>query len=99
MHIYLIFVSNKGPWDAFTNWFMNSWLNFYENYLCIDYNSTAQVRSQICKWHDSWDIMTYAKIVPDSKVRGANLGPIWVLAAPGGPHVGPMNLAIRGSMI
>ena len=33
--------------------------------------------------------------LPDSKVRVANMGPTWVLAAPGGPHVGPMNLAIR----
>ena len=31
---------------------------------------------------------------PDSKVHGANMGPIWVLSAPGGPHVGLMNLAI-----
>ena len=34
--------------------------------------------------------------VPDSKVHGANMGPTWVLSAPDGPHVGPMNLAIRG---
>ena len=33
---------------------------------------------------------------PDSKVHGANMGPTWVLSAPDGPHVGPMNLAIRG---
>ena len=33
--------------------------------------------------------------IPDSKVHGANIGPIWVLSAPEGPHVGPMNLAIR----
>ena len=32
---------------------------------------------------------------PDSKVYGANMGPTWVLSAPDGPHVGPMNLAIR----
>ena len=32
---------------------------------------------------------------PDSKVHGANMGPTWVLAAPDGPHVGPMNLFIR----
>ena len=32
---------------------------------------------------------------PDSKVHGANTGPTWVLSAPDGPHVGPMNLAIR----
>ena len=34
-------------------------------------------------------------ITPDSKVHGANMGPAWVQSAPGGPHVGPMNLAIR----
>ena len=33
---------------------------------------------------------------PDSKVHGANMGPIWDLSAPDGPHVGPMDLAIRG---
>ena len=32
---------------------------------------------------------------PDSKVHGTNMGPTWVLLAPDGPHVGPMNLAIR----
>ena len=32
---------------------------------------------------------------PDSKVHGANMGPTWVLSAPDGPHVGPMNLAIQ----
>ena len=31
----------------------------------------------------------------DSKVRGADMGPTWILSAPCGPHVGPMNLAIR----
>ena len=31
----------------------------------------------------------------DSKAHGANMKPIWVLSAPDGPHVGPMNLAIR----
>ena len=35
------------------------------------------------------------KEIPDSKVHGANMGPTWVMSAPGGPHVGPMNLAIR----
>ena len=36
---------------------------------------------------------------PDSKVHGANIGPTRVLSAPDGPHVGPMNRAIkRGSV-
>ena len=34
--------------------------------------------------------------VPDSKVDGANMGPIWGRQVPGGPHVGPINLAIWG---
>ena len=34
--------------------------------------------------------------VPDSKVHGANMGPIWGRQDPGGPHVGPMNFAICG---
>ena len=33
-------------------------------------------------------------IFPDSKVHGANMGPIWAQQDPGGPHVGPMNFAI-----
>ena len=31
----------------------------------------------------------------DSKFHGAKRGPTWVLSAPDGPHVRPMNLAIR----
>ena len=31
---------------------------------------------------------------PSSKVRWANMGPIWGRQDPGGPHVGPMNFAI-----
>ena len=31
----------------------------------------------------------------DNKVHGANMGPTWVLSDPEGPHVGPMNHAIR----
>ena len=32
---------------------------------------------------------------PDRKVHGANMGPIWGRQDPDGPHVGPMNFAIR----
>ena len=32
--------------------------------------------------------------IPNSKVHGVIMGPTWVLSSPGGPHVGPMNLAI-----
>ena len=36
---------------------------------------------------------------PDSKVHGANMGPIWGRQDPGGSHVGPMNFAIWGVCI
>ena len=32
---------------------------------------------------------------PDSKDHGAYMRPTWGQQDPGGPHVGPMNLAIR----
>ena len=38
------------------------------------------------------------RVVPDSKVHVANMGPTWVLSDPDGPHVGPMNLAIWGNV-
>ena len=33
---------------------------------------------------------------PDSKVHGANIGPIWGRQDPGGPHVGPRELCYLG---
>ena len=36
----------------------------------------------------------HAMNYPDSKIHGANMGPIWDWQGPGGPHVGPMNFAI-----
>ena len=38
-------------------------------------------------------------LIPDSKVHGANMGPTCVLSAPDGPHVGPMNLAIKDFLL
>ena len=35
------------------------------------------------------------RIIPGSKVLGANSGPTWVLSALDGPHAVPMNLDIR----
>ena len=51
--------------------------------------------------NDIWQAPTWASIgeenTPDSKVHGANMGPIWGRQDPGGPHVGPMNFAISGT--
>ena len=42
-----------------------------------------------------WVQQNLIEDIPDSKVHGANIGPIWGRQDPGGPYVGPMNLAIR----
>ena len=49
--------------------------------------------------HRLQDLITYTcpclrKTIPDSKLHGANMGPIWGRQDPGGTHVGPMNFDI-----
>ena len=65
-------------------------------YLSQDENMIAYVFDVLC-------IICLAKFcdmnIPDCKVHWANMGPTWVLSAPYGPHVGPMNLAIRDVFI
>ena len=43
----------------------------------------------------AWSHWVKVYMVPDSKVHVAHMGSTWAVSAPGGPHVGPMNLAIR----
>ena len=45
-------------------------------------------------FNGAWTTISYRHRHPDSKVHGDNMGPIWGRQDPGGPHVGPMNLAI-----
>ena len=53
-------------------------------------------------WHPHfWSLYVQIRVLspirrqaaPDNKVHGAHMGPTWVLSAPDGPHVGPMNLS------
>ena len=37
--------------------------------------------------------LNLSDVYPDSKVHGANMGPIWGRQGPVGPHVGPMNFS------
>ena len=50
-------------------------------------------------WDQRWPTIQVKSsqgiMIPDSKVHGVDMGPTWVLSAPDGPHVGPINLAIR----
>ena len=43
--------------------------------------------------------MLYLHALPDSKVPGAYIGPIWDRQDPDGPHVGPMNFVIRAYLL
>ena len=66
----------------------------------LDFTSYLQtemmqyLKSFIMEEKDILILHIQVKTIPDSKVHEANMGPIWVLSAPGGPHVGLMNLAI-----
>ena len=44
-------------------------------------------------------VLEAATQCPDSKVRGANMGPPGGRQDPGGPHVGPMNFAIWDTIV
>ena len=73
--------------------------NIFSN-LLLWFVITKNIFSSILLWFWSivlrWMVQNPTeKNFPDSNVHGANMGPNWVLSAPYGPHVGPMNLAIR----
>ena len=50
-------------------------------------NGSSPIRCHTNTWND-----------PDSKFHGAYMGPTWGRQDPAGPHVGPMNLAIRATL-
>ena len=56
--------------------------------------SGIQLRAISRSAHERNSKQALKKIYHDSKVHGANMGPIWDRQGPGGPHVGPINFAI-----
>ena len=90
---------------------INRWMFYHQVYV---YCSLCFVRSKIRFNHKNIPPQTIShsnvsrvlltithilRIIPDSKVHGANMRPTWVLSAPEGPNVGPMDLAIRDGLI
>ena len=63
-------------------------------FLVLDVSGTTS--QSTCQTHTyrTWSRSSQISY-PESKIYGANMGPTWVLSAPDGLHVGPMNLAIR----
>ena len=55
------------------------------------YTVKQTVMNEIVKFYS----LTYYWSYSDSKVPVTNMVPTWVLSVPDGPHVDPMNLAIR----
>ena len=56
------------------------WVSVYE--ACIGITSLLKTERRV------------QELCPDSKVHGANMGPIWGRQDPGGPHIGPMDFAL-----
>ena len=67
---------------------------------CLELNIHFSVKPY-CPHHLTWYCrgkpctQIFGIHCPDSKVNVANMGPTWVMSAPGGPYVCPMNLDIR----
>ena len=77
-------------------------MHIYMIYICICITNTIMksvIRVYVKRQYSSNKITSASHKSassknPDSKVHGAKMGPIWVLSAPDGPHVRPMNLDI-----
>ena len=59
---------------------------------CVDKVGLNQTSTERNTVHTASEMLS----ILDSKVHGANMGPIWGRQEPGEPHVGPMNFAIWG---
>ena len=73
----------------------------YRNYYLDALSSFANQCTSLKIGYMHTDVqMSYRDLIkwmgknPDSKVHGANMGPIWSRQDPGRPHFWPMNLAI-----
>ena len=73
--------------QTFIVWFIN-------NFVFIDHKYQERMIPLISYLSYAFIQPTRLSFTPDSKVHWANMGPTWVLLAPDGPHVAPMNLAM-----
>ena len=85
--VYWSVQNNKSKWWSYFDRYTIS--QFYLGG-CLEPNHELQ---DLCclSWNGEH---TAVAIILDSKVYGANMGPIWGWKSPGGPHVGPMNFPI-----
>ena len=90
-----------GRTDGWMEWYQNTppttslWVIIrYYQYWPVP-SGIQSVISQVHPYITATNVSLIDALIPDSKVHGANMGPTWVLSAPDGPHVGPMNLVNR----
>ena len=81
---------------SYHNVFICSDSHLVESWIVHDQwnNGSSQWQGKFLSCVGSMQLCYLSKLFPDSKVHGANMGPTRVLPAPGGSHVGPMNLVI-----
>ena len=68
----------------------------YERSICLTRLNASLIKSVSKKGVSEKELQRHScsAYIPESKVHGANMGPIWGRQDPGGPHVGPLNLII-----
>ena len=97
------FVKYLDMGTKFFKLFINGVLPVVSYHLLGQRLGAIKVWPHIGSWFKTLTSLKQCNIIhhghPDSKVQGANIGPTWVLSAPGGSHVGPMNLAVWAVLV
>ena len=70
------------------------WLHDRNNFHDVTMLLCMYMPGEKCITINNLESLIHIWRIPDSKIHGANMGPIWGRQDSGGPHVGPMNLAI-----
>ena len=78
---------------------MPSTLNMTQDFTYEEFRTTKNWNAFALHMAPTSKTLGLVSASPDNKVDEANMGPTWVLSDPDGPHVGPMNLAIREDML
>ena len=88
LFVYLCCVISCLKHNFFTDFF---YFRLLDHYMTLTGDSIHNPDLKLCIFS--------TKRGPDSKFLVAHMGSTWVLSAPDGPHVDPMNLAIRGCIL
>ena len=87
----------KWPGDSAVRQQAITWANFdpdlrHPMASLLGHNTTMSFFNITAGIRDSQYIADHILVYQDNKVHGANMGPTWVLSAPGGPMLSPWTL-------